>query len=260
MVSAAFCSSALKVRERSCYTVEKDKSHYHRNWVVFFNSWVFLFILCSPLYWYLEPRCFQELDLGHLCPLLPPSCKQTASTNQSLHSNIPADFCCRFLPARAPVPGGGGCWSLWGCPVVRGVPEGLICRPTTSREVERFRRAEFGSCGGLPCLDTNPPDTVPEHKTQCAVRTSHWSRGKEGKGRQQGSSKTKVSPLSLVLGITGIYMLFNIPETWFQDYSSGMCRTFLKLTSSNRHQYLISLHRLKTVPNKAIKPQKHWMI
>lgn len=130
--------------------------------------------------------------------------------------------------------------------MVRGVPKGLICRPTTGREVERFQRSCSGSCGALLCLDTNPPDTVPEHKTPHATKTPHRARGKEGRGRQQGRSKTKVSPLSLVLGITAIHTLFGIPETWVQDYCSGMCRTFLKLTSSYRHQYLISLHRLKT--------------
>lgn len=55
-----------------------------------------------------------------------------------------------------------------------------------------------------------------------------------------------MSPLCLVLGITGIHTLFSAPETWFQDYCYGTCRTFLKSTSSYRHQYLISLHKLKT--------------
>lgn len=88
------CNKSQREREpaKRC---KRTRPQYHINCLgfVFFFFFKFLIISIYSLLSSLlilramksQPRCFQELELAHLHPLLPPSCKQLASTNQSLH-------------------------------------------------------------------------------------------------------------------------------------------------------------------------------
>lgn len=87
-----YCSSAIKVRERvkllNCVK-GVDPTTRETVWGLYFFLILGYFYLFFALFLYLDmksqPRCFQELELTHLYPLLPPSSKQIASINQSLH-------------------------------------------------------------------------------------------------------------------------------------------------------------------------------
>lgn len=187
---------------------------------------------------------------GPPLPSPPPSKLRADCFYKSAFQTSPLTFALGFCQQKV---GAGACEAAL-------CPKGWSADPQPQRG-GRIPKSWSGSCGALPCLDTNAPDTVPEHKTLRATRTTlSTGPGEQGKGKQQGRSKAKVPLLSLAHGITGIHTLFSSPETWFQEYGSGICRTFLTLTFSYRHQYLMPLHRIKTVPNKAIKPQKHWMV
>lgn len=116
------CSKSQGEREKLLNCVKGlDTTTRETVWgLYFFNSWLFLFILSSPLYLYLEtwnhsldvePAKNRNWSTSTLSSLQ--AANRLLLQTRACISNVTTDFCSGFLLARESV-AGGGCWSLQG--------------------------------------------------------------------------------------------------------------------------------------------------
>lgn len=136
-----------------------------------------------------ESKCFSELEPAHLCS---PSCKQVASTNQSLHFKLN-----HWLLLM--VSSGQSVHSRWrqmlsgaceACYVVRGEPKGLICSINNWQIGSKISKSSFGSCCILPHLATNPPDILFLNSKHCVLQELHNEhRVNKGEGHREGAEQ-----------------------------------------------------------------------
>lgn len=184
----AYCSFATKIRERekllNCVK-GLDPTTREIVWgLYFFNSWLFLLILCSPLYLYLEPWS-HSLDASKNWNRPTSTLSSLQAANRLLLQTRACISNWLFLLARTSVAGGGGCWSLQGWLCVWGVPKGLIYSINNWQIGSKISKSWFGSCCVLPCLATNPLDILFLNTKHCALQELHIEhRVNEGKGRQ----------------------------------------------------------------------------